>query len=236
QRGVRRVRPGRRLPRAAGAIRHRRRRLMGQILVVRHGQASFGADDYDVLSDTGEEQARVVGRTQAGLAPDLVVHGSLVRQRRTAEIAAEAAGWGAPLKEDRRWNELESLAQFAAVSGSPEGLDTEEFQRWYDAAMARWTGGEHDADYAESFLGFGGRCNAALADVAAAGTVVAFTSGGPIAAIVAELLAGGAPTYGRLLPGIVNAGITRVIFGRPGQTLLTFNEHQHLAPELVTYR
>lgn len=209
---------------------------MGQILVVRHGQASFGADDYDVLSATGEDQARVVGRALAHLTPDVVVHGSLVRQRRTAELAAEAAGWNAPLKEDRRWNELESLAQFATVSGSPEGLDRDGFQRWYDGAMARWTGGEHDADYTESYLEFRERSNAALSDVVAARTVVAFSSGGPIAAITAELLAGGAPTYARLLPGIVNGGITRVISGRRGLTLLSFNEHQHLAPELVTYR
>jgi broad specificity phosphatase PhoE len=209
---------------------------MGQILVVRHGQASFGAEDYDVLSATGEEQSQVVGRALAHLTPDLVVHGSLVRQRRTAELAIEAAGWTAPLKEDRRWNELESLAQFAAVSGSPEGMDGDEFQRWYDAAMARWTGGEHDADYAESYVGFRDRANAGLADVAAEGTVVAFSSGGPIAAIVSVLLEGGAPTYGRLLPAIVNAGITRVISGRRGLLLLSFNEQQHLAPDLVTYR
>jgi len=209
---------------------------MGQILVVRHGQASFGADDYDVLSATGEEQARVVGRALAHLTPDVVMHGSLVRQRRTAELAAAAAGWSTPLKEDRRWNELESLAQFAAVSGSPDGLDRDGFQRWYDAAMARWTGGEHDADYTESYLAFRDRSNAALSDVVEAGTVVAFSSGGPIAAIAAELLAGGAPTYSRLLPGIVNGGITRVISGRRGLTLLSFNEHQHLAPDLVTYR
>lgn len=209
---------------------------MGQILVVRHGQASFGADDYDVLSATGEEQAQVVGRALAHLTPDVVVHGSLVRQRRTAELAAEAAGWSAPLKEDPRWNELESLAQFTAVSGSPDGLDEDGFQRWYDAAMARWTGGEHDADYTEPYLAFCERSNAALSDVAEAGTVVAFSSGGPIAAIAAELLAGGAPTYARLLPGIINGGITRVISGRRGLTLLSFNEHQHLAPDLLTHR
>jgi broad specificity phosphatase PhoE len=209
---------------------------MGQILVVRHGQASFGADDYDVLSKTGEEQARVVGRSLAHLDPDLVVHGSLVRQRRTAELASEAAGWGAPLREDRRWNELDSLAQFAAASGSPDGLTGDEFQAWYDAAMARWTGGEHDADYTESYVAFRDRADAALMEVASAGTVVAVSSGGPIAAIVTVLLDGGAPTYSRLLPGIVNAGITRVISGRRGLTLLTFNEHQHLAPDLITHR
>ena len=34
---------------------------MGQLLLVRHGQASFGADDYDVLSPTGWEQGRRLG-------------------------------------------------------------------------------------------------------------------------------------------------------------------------------
>jgi broad specificity phosphatase PhoE len=209
---------------------------MGQIFVVRHGQASFGADDYDVLSETGEEQARIVGRSLAHLDPDLVVHGTLVRQRRTAELASEAAGWSAPLREDRRWNELESLAQFAAVSGSPDGLTGDEFQAWYDAAMARWTGGEHDADYTESYAAFRDRAHAALMEVASVGTVVAVSSGGPIAAIATVVLDGGAATYSRLLPGIVNAGITRVISGRRGLTLLTFNEHQHLAPDLITHR
>jgi broad specificity phosphatase PhoE len=209
---------------------------MGQIFVVRHGQASFGADDYDVLSETGEEQARIVGRSLAHLDPDLVVHGTLVRQRRTAELASEAAGWSAPLREDRRWNELESLAQFAAVSGSPDGLTGDEFQAWYDAAMARWTGGEHDADYTESYAAIRDRAHAALMEVASVGTVVAVSSGGPIAAIATVVLDGGAATYSRLLPGIVNAGITRVISGRRGLTLLTFNEHQHLAPGLITHR
>ncbi len=210
---------------------------MGQILVVRHGQASFGADDYDVLSATGEEQARVVGRSLAGLVPDLVVHGSLVRQRRTAQLAAGAAGWPAPLREDPRWNELESLSQFAVVSGStPDVADRAAFQEWYEAAMERWAGGEHDHDYTESYAGFTDRANAALADLASEGTVVAVSSGGPIAAIATVLLDGGPATYRRLLPGLVNTGITRVVSGRRGLTLLSLNEHQHLSRDLLTYR
>ena len=62
------------------------------------------------------------------------------------------------------------------------------------------------------------------------------SSGGPIAAIATVLLNGGVATYRRLLPGVVNTGITRVISGRRGLTLLSFNEHQHLAPDLLTYR
>ena len=34
---------------------------MAELLVIRHGQASFGQDDYDVLSDLGHQQSRAVG-------------------------------------------------------------------------------------------------------------------------------------------------------------------------------
>ena len=44
---------------------------MGQLLLVRHGQASFGAEDYDVLSETGWEQGRRLGAhlVRAGVRP-----------------------------------------------------------------------------------------------------------------------------------------------------------------------
>jgi hypothetical protein len=34
----------------------------------------------------------------------------------------------------------------------------------------------------------------------------------------------------------VNTGITRVVSGRRGLTLLSLNEHQHLSRDLLTYR
>ncbi|EPM78754.1 hypothetical protein A249_34210, partial [Pseudomonas syringae pv. actinidiae ICMP 18804] len=40
---------------------------MGSIYLIRHGQASFGADDYDVLSPVGIRQSRVLGAHLAGL-------------------------------------------------------------------------------------------------------------------------------------------------------------------------
>ena len=82
---------------------------MSQVLLVRHGQASWGAEDYDVLSDTGAEQARVLGRAFAarGLVPDLVVHGSMRRHRETARFVAEAAGWDLAVDEDAGWDEFE---------------------------------------------------------------------------------------------------------------------------------
>jgi len=99
---------------------------MGQILLVRHGQASWGADDYDVLSELGESQAEVVGGWLAsavlgGRAPDVVVHGTLKRQRRSAEIASAAAGWSVDARTDERWNEIDHVGVLAAHPQDFEG-------------------------------------------------------------------------------------------------------------------
>ena len=209
---------------------------MGQVLVVRHGQASFGAEDYDVLSDHGEEQARRLGSSLASLKPDLVVHGSLKRQRDTARLMASAAGWSAELTEDVRWNELDQFAQFATIEQMPDESDAAAFQRWYEAAMGRWSGGEHDDDYTESYAAFHDRSAAALDAAASGGTVVAVSSGGPISALVTRLLDASPATYARLLPTTVNTGVTRIVSGRRGLTLVSYNEHTHLLPEHVTYR
>ena len=68
---------------------------MGQILLVRHGQASWGAADYDVLSDLGEEQGTAVGRALADLRPDVVVHGTMLRHCLSEELDVDDACWTA---------------------------------------------------------------------------------------------------------------------------------------------
>jgi len=40
---------------------------MPVVYLIRHGQASFGAQDYDVLSATGHRQAEVLARGPADL-------------------------------------------------------------------------------------------------------------------------------------------------------------------------
>ncbi|WP_238430248.1 histidine phosphatase family protein, partial [Frankia nepalensis] len=71
---------------------------MSVIYLVRHGQASFGSADYDVLSELGYRQAALVGAElrARGVRVDLAVSGTLRRQRETARAALAAYAGAAP--------------------------------------------------------------------------------------------------------------------------------------------
>ena len=220
---------------------------MGQVLLVRHGQASWGADDYDALSETGWEQSRLLGRALAvrGVEPEFVVHGSMRRHRETAE----GAGLAHRATVDPGWDEFDHLEMLGAVPSTFAGPEPTrgEFQEWFEEATDRWTGGDHDAGYHETFDAFGDRVTAALrrtAEAAGSGTALVLTSGGPVSWAVTTLLgadlerAGRVRLWRRLNPVCVNSGVTKVVSGRRGLTLVSFNEHTHLDPEpdLLTYR
>ncbi|MGV2836957.1 phosphoglycerate mutase family protein, partial [Pseudomonas shirazensis] len=65
---------------------------MGNLYLIRHGQASFGAADYDVLSPVGVRQSQALGSHLAnlGLRLDRCIAGDLRRQQDTALLALEA--------------------------------------------------------------------------------------------------------------------------------------------------
>jgi broad specificity phosphatase PhoE len=218
---------------------------VGVILLVRHGQASWGAADYDNLSELGQEQSAMTGRALAarGLAPDRVVCGSMRRHRQTADAAGAAAGWDATLEIDEGWNEFDHV-QMLEVHAAPEGgegeLTRQQFDAWFDAATERWTSGRYDDDYDEPFFRFTSRVESALRRTASglgSGDVaVVFTSGGPISWVAATLLGGGIDMWMRLNPVTINASVAKVVVGARGTTLVSLNDHSHLEPDHVTYR
>ena len=218
---------------------------MSQVLLVRHGQASWGAADYDVLSELGEAQARVLGEALAarGIRPAVLLHGRMKRQRETARLLGEAAGWDS-WAEDEAWDEMnhEEVLQRQPHTFEGDAPTRREFQAWFEAATDRWTAGRHDHEYDESFTAFGDRVLGALdglvRQLESGGTAVVVTSGGPIARIAAELLAGGTDLHRRVAPVVVNCSVTKLVVGHRGATLVSFNDHSHLetAPGLVTYR
>jgi broad specificity phosphatase PhoE len=235
---------------------------MGQLLLVRHGQASFGADDYDCLSPLGLEQARLLGEWFANRRQrfSLVVSGSLRRQRQTAEACLAALPKGQRTDTDwstdpgfNEYDHQEVLVryrpQFASAQAVQDFLANSAkprlaFQQEFAHAMTRWMSGEHDAQYSESWPQFRARCVAALqrlCDSPLRGqSVIVFTSGGVIAALAQHLMGMGDRETARLSWSLVNCGVTRLLY-QPGQiSLSTLNCHAHLdwlgEPDMITYR
>lgn len=221
---------------------------MASIYLMRHGQASFGSENYDQLSDTGYAQACFNGEFLARqeVLPDRIISGSLQRQRQTVEGLLQGIRQSGvdelPLwQENPAWNEfnhsevldvhgLEAGALREQIVGQPD--QERYFQEYFVAAMKRWVGGAQADDYNESFADFEQR-------IAEAGTelfgslklgerVLVVTSGGPISLVVRELLGMNVEQALRLNWRLVNGGITKVsVSNRHGAQLISLNEHMH---------
>jgi broad specificity phosphatase PhoE len=230
---------------------------MGAIYLIRHGQASFGRADYDELSQLGHEQSRILGAALKPRIPrvDAVVSGGMRRHRQTAAACLEAMGLPPEMQETngfREYDHDEIIVRYEPRFAQPEALMQElaktpeprrAFQAMFGQAMERWIGGQHDADYSESWASFHRRCNEALDRLIAAlggsKTALVFTSGGVISAICRELMQLPDLQAYRLNLTLANCGVTKVIYSERAKYLSSFNEHAHFEgahQKLITYR
>ena len=230
---------------------------MSAIYLIRHGQASFGDGDYDRLSPLGLEQSRVLGEALCGRVPkvDHVVCGGMTRHRQTAEACLLAMQLGTAWDEDTGWNEYdheEVIERFEPRYADPLLLLDEmkaaadphrAFQHMFSRAVARWIGGEHDAEYREPWSGFSARVNEALQRLVQrmepSQTALVFTSGGPITALATDLLRMPSRDGIRISWTLANAAVTKLVVGPRGVHLSTLNEHAHFEGArsgLISYR
>jgi broad specificity phosphatase PhoE len=226
---------------------------MAVVHLIRHGQASFGADEYDELSELGRLQSRTLGAVLAArrLRFDRAVSGSLRRQRDTAKLCLEAAGISPSggVEIDDRWNEYDHLGlvehHLRRDGGMPPeaAVSSRAFQVLLDGALERWIRGDQTAPGAPTWAGFSERVWAGLEDLLASlgrgGSAAVFTSGGAITAVCGRLL--GLPPAGcvALHRVVINGGITKIVSGRSGTALISFNDHAHFdgdASGQLTYR
>lgn len=212
---------------------------MGTIHLVRHGQASWGTDDYDRLSALGLRQADDLGT--AWEAGDFTwtdaVAGSMVRHAQTAVGVMEGREYGDGHDVDAGWDEYDFQALLAGRSRAVPS-DPREVQRVLNEALQDWVAGaewsgERFADFSRRVMGSFER----TVERAGSGkSVVVFTSGGPIALAASQILAGDASLFVALNNVVVNASVTTFIVGSTGTHLLAFNEHTHLPSDRVTFR
>lgn len=230
---------------------------MATIYLIRHGQASFGEENYDQLSPTGWEQARVLGRWMADrVKPDLVIGGNMRRHRETAEAMGSgyqsdhfpamqvAEGFNefdhvTVMHQYRpEWRDRAVMQAEMEASGNPRKL----FQETFVKAVQRWTSGDYSHTYPESWDDFRHRVQQAFEDLvrwADGGEVFVSTSGGPIAIMVQSLLGISDQRALELNNVIANTSVTRVLYSGDRRSLAVFNNYSHLEaenPDLVTFR
>ncbi|MFZ6649531.1 histidine phosphatase family protein [Undibacterium sp. TJN25] len=242
---------------------------MGQIYLVRHGQASFGSQNYDQLSELGHQQAQHLGRwlEKSSLLASRVVTGTMKRHQQTAQACmAELPASRLPAGKwevDAGFNEYdhhEVMVRHVPAFEDPTEVKRflmskpdakAEFQLLFQASMARWMDGSHDAEYRESWPAFRQRCIAALerqinhADPAKA--IVVFTSGGTISTLCQYVLGFPDKSMAELNWSLVNSAVTRLLYqsgqpvDKPGRISLSYlNNFSHLeqlnVPANITYR
>jgi broad specificity phosphatase PhoE len=207
---------------------------MAQIYLVRHGQASFGSQNYDQLSPLGGEQARFLGLWWAArdLAVSRVVTGKLQRHLQTARACmAQLQGIGEEQlildqwQSDAGFNEYnhhEVLARHVPAFDDPAAVKhflmttpngRQAFQEIFSQAITRWMSGSFDHEYSETWHAFRQRCVAALerqiAQPEPAKNIVIFTSGGTISAICQHVLGFPDARFAELNWSLVNSAVTR---------------------------
>ena len=144
---------------------------MGTLYLIRHGQASFGAADYDQLSALGHQQSVRLGeylRPKLQSQPlEAVMMGSLKRHRQTWEGIAEGAGLHHTPSVWPGLNEYDSHALIEAIHPEPLAKpDTPELYRHHfrllrDALQA-WMAGRTQPRDMPSYADFVGGIEAAL--------------------------------------------------------------------------
>ncbi|WP_298829156.1 histidine phosphatase family protein [uncultured Piscinibacter sp.] len=221
---------------------------MGQLFLVRHGQASFGSEDYDRLSDLGRRQCVRLGEffRQAGIVFEVALTGTLRRQvdslaciAQGMQMAPEAQAWPG-------LNEYDGDALVAALNPEPIApLHTPDGARAHfrllREGLQAWMDGRTRPQGMPSHAEFVAGIRETLDHVRTshAGAVLIVSSGGPIATAVADVLGAPNPAAIELNMRIRNSAVTEFVFSPKRHSLLSFNTLPHLSdPALegwVTY-
>jgi broad specificity phosphatase PhoE len=212
---------------------------MAMILLVRHGQAAFGSENYDQLSERGRMQSRWLGEHLAmlGVKPSRVVAGSLRRQRDTAAELLLGMGWdGGQIEQDAGLDEYDGEALYRSHTGGADQRahqqrDFRDYWRTFRQAMKLWSEGQL-SNLPESWQDFGLRVRTAV-DSATAGaaredTVLLVSSGGAIGRLIADVMGAPASTAIELNLQFRNTGLCELIAGAGTLRLLSYNAIPHL--------
>jgi len=217
---------------------------MTQVFLVRHGQASAGTDNYDRLSEIGQEQSRLLGVfwNQSEFHIDAAFAGSLQRQQHTAELALAGRQDSPKVQTLDGLNEYDHNVVDRLYGEGVEsdiGIDlqfdqyVEIMQRWRDApahpnTLSWQQFSEQGWNTVCQAVDEHGRINGKTSAAGDHANLVFFTSGGVIATIVSHVLSADFNATMHALWQTRNASVTQLLFNRHGVCMVDYNTVAHL--------
>jgi broad specificity phosphatase PhoE len=223
---------------------------MAELYLVRHGQASLGAADYDQLSLPGYTQARWLGEhfAQSELRFDRVFIGTMQRHEQTADaILAAMHNRDVEVVREAGLNEYDFRALFAALGkdGLPSNASAEsspkQFYKGLKQALQLWSEDRLPGPVPETWQQFQSRVEHARLAIQRSGgkRVLVVSSGGAIAVFTQQILQAPAATAIALNMQIRNSSVCQYVFNESTMSLFSFNTLPHLErterQALVTY-
>lgn len=236
---------------------------MSKLYFFRHAQASMGAENYDVLSNKGEEQAIRLGNylVDQKIVFDQIFVGPLVRQKHTLELVKKSYSNSSrifpniiQLKELQEHQGMEAM-QIAL----PQLYKTDPYLKQladqtthqpsqfkinrmlsFQYFMSGWVTGKFNVPEVRSWSSFMVDVQKALGHILNSidkgQTVGVFTSGGTISAITAQALElQNEIKIAELNFSVRNSSISTFFYSQKKFNLLAFNELPHLDNNMITF-
>ncbi|NKB39071.1 MAG: phosphoglycerate mutase [Gammaproteobacteria bacterium] len=230
---------------------------MPELYLVRHAQASFATEDYDRLSETGQQQAIYLGEyfRERNISFDQVVSGDMHRHKQTLEGMARAMEDESFLdyKICPGFNEYDFAALVAAYgrqypedelyqTSSWENGDKKQFYRLLAQVLRVWQEvglpgvPETWQEYQERIQK---EIDLLKQSTNSGSRVLVMSSGGPISAFIGLVLDASAEKVIDLNLQTRNSGISHFFYNKEKMHLHEFNAIPHLQgtqrAELITY-
>ena len=212
---------------------------MGNLYLVRHGQASFGAADYDNLSELGHKQSVKLGEyfRDTGVAFDAVITGTLKRHVQTWQGISQ--GMQRESLDALAWpglNEYDPAAVIAAIHPEPLQKPTTPEQvkghfRLLRDGLTAWMQGKTEPVGMPDYAAFLAGVTRVLDHVRAnhfGQNVLIVSSGGPISTAVGHVLGTSPETTIELNLRIRNSAVSEFAFTPKRHVLVSYNTLPHL--------
>ena len=221
---------------------------MAEIYFIRHGQASFGSENYDNLSELGHKQSKLLGLylKKLGIDFDRIVSGTLNRQQQTCQNIIKAMEISPTPEKQSLLNEYDVKDVLSCFVGKrnlthEELYDKKEHFILLRNAVNAWSEKKLESDLNETWADFQKRVSDILNQLIQPQfkRTLVISSGGTISMIIAQILELPSSQFANLHMQIYNTGFSKVRFNEYGINLSLFNSVAHLEsflePEFITH-